>query len=129
MVFMNDSTIVSKDCVQKSMDMIPIGFCNSLYSLLESYDNAIKFLQSKDRSTYNIFYKWYEDSGSNYICDAVNILINKKLEERFIIFCNIYQSYLEDAMKEEDTRTLLEFLYIVPKSMHRFISIELQEKY
>lgn len=108
---------MNKDFGEKLKNKVPVEFYNAYCELMESYDSAMVFLNARDRRAYEIFYEWYIREGLNYYEDIMTNIITEKLDNRFIVFMDIYKSYLDDAIEEDSKQVILEFLYMIPKRM------------
>ena len=108
---------MDRNFAEKMKNDISLEFYESYCKLMRFYNDAIIFLHDTDPKTYGIFYKWYAEEGEDYFRDVANNILKDKLDNRFVVFMDIYGSYLEDAMEEGCRQVLLDFLYIIPKRM------------
>jgi len=100
---------MNKNSGQELENKFSSRFYDSYCSLAESYSNAVSFLQDRDQAAYEIFFKWYSREGIGYFENIETNILKDKLDNRFVVFIDIYKSYLEDAMEENCKQVLLDF--------------------
>ncbi len=108
---------MNRNLTEKLKYKISFKFFDAYCNLMESYDNAMACLKAWDERTYEIFYEWYVEDGIGYYEDIVTNILKEKLDDRFMVFMDIYKSYLEDAIEENSKQVLMDFLYMIPKRM------------
>lgn len=68
---------------------------------------------------FELYIDWYEKTGALIIDKILRYLDVVKLDDRFNSFINVYQSYLEDAIRDSNIEVLFEFLYRIPPKMEK----------
>ena len=108
---------IMKAFLNEMKSKIPTEYYNAFYGLVSAYDNAIHFLKSRDKRTFEIFDCWYKENGIDFLGEVIEDIIQDKLDYRFIVFMELYKSYLEDAVEDDCIQVLLDFSYMIPERM------------
>lgn len=96
---------------------IDFEYYSSFYNLLMKYNNAMRYLESKDNSTFIIFYEWLSKEGMTLFHSLDSRIVTGKLNVRFKGFMKIYRLDLSDSLDGDNILIVLEFLYRIPKKM------------
>lgn len=96
---------------------IDFEYYSSFYDLLMKYNNAMRYLESKDNSTFIIFYEWLSKEGMTLFHSLDSRIVTDKLDVRFKGFMKIYKLNLSDSLDNDNILIVLEFLYRIPKKM------------
>lgn len=90
---------------------------NYYCALMDSYEQAMEYLQITDPRAFTIFSDWFMSDGKNSFESVTDNIITEEIDTRFSAFMRTYKSYLEDAIEDECKEIVAEFLYMIPRQM------------
>lgn len=105
-------------------------YYNAFAGLFSVYDRSMEYLRQKEEGTFEIFYQWFIKEGKGLLEYVASNILTDNLDKRVNAFMKIYKSYMEDAIEEEDSQALLDFVYKIPKKIKEdFENFGFLEKY
>ena len=112
-----DMYAVLNNVMNTIRDKVADEYYNAFESLFLVYGRAGEYLRQKEDKTFEIFYQWFIKEGKELLEYAASNILADNLDKRVNAFMKIYKSYMEDAIDEEDSQALLDFLYKIPKKI------------